>query len=170
MDEQEWDEKAVGGELSFRDGARVHAYARSRSYRIDPLFLFVRSFGWLPRHTDRIPLPAIKTLIQQLATRTNYGLDASSDLPDTATADVNVPAGLQLWFWEVEDEEKWVSEFAARLEKRKKERQEVSRLSLFFWSYLRHEYRAPLSRLAAFLPPRRIAYSMGSSHKEARKS
>lgn len=89
-------------------------------------------------HTDRIPLPAIKTLIQQLATRTNYGLDASSDLPAAAIT-ATVPAGLQLWFWEVDDEGQWVTEFAARLEKRKKERQEVSRLSPLFWLYLRHE-------------------------------
>ncbi|KWU44970.1 hypothetical protein RHOSPDRAFT_33510 [Rhodotorula sp. JG-1b] len=86
MDEQEWDEKAVG---------------------------------------------AIKTLIQQLATRNNYGLDAS-DLPDTAT----VPAGLQLWFWEVDDEVKWVTEFAARLEKRKKERQEIKRAAVDLFTAL----------------------------------
>ncbi|KAG0654646.1 hypothetical protein C6P46_001569 [Rhodotorula mucilaginosa] len=90
MDEQEWDEKAVG---------------------------------------------AIKSLIQQLATRTNYGLDAASDLP-TSTENGTVPAGLQLWFWEVEDEGKWVTEFAARLEKRKKERQEIKRTAVELFTAL----------------------------------
>lgn len=123
-------------------------------------FVSLRSFVRLasPRHTDRIPLPAIKSLIQQLATRTNYGLDAASDLP-TSTENGTVPAGLQLWFWEVEDEGKWVTEFAARLEKRKKERQEVRctvfLFPVFFRLFLRCLVRRRYSPSVGIFPKAR---------------
>lgn len=91
-----------------------------------------------PPPTDRIPTGGIKSLIQQLATRTNFGLDPS-DLPPVAAPTgssatsssstskaIVVPAGLQLWVWEVDDDKLWVTEFAARLGKRRNERREVS--------------------------------------------
>lgn len=92
-----------------------------------------------------MPIQPIRSLIQSLATRTNYGL-SDSDLPsddtpssgpsseaekvETKPATKAIPAGLQIWCWEVEDRKLWVQEFAPRLEKRKAERQEVSAPSL----------------------------------------
>ncbi|GAA5862228.1 hypothetical protein JCM3774_004831 [Rhodotorula dairenensis] len=80
---------------------------------------------------ERIPAAEIKTLIQQLATRTNFGLDPS-DLADAST----VPLGLQLSVWEVDDDKLWVTEFAARLEKRKNERREIKRAAVELFTSL----------------------------------
>lgn len=80
------------------------------------------------RHADRVPIPPIKTLISQLGTRTSYGLDVS-DIPAAiygTTKRVTVPIGLQLWFWEVEDEGKWANELAEQLQEEKKQRSQVS--------------------------------------------
>ncbi|BGP53728.1 hypothetical protein JCM8202_003659 [Rhodotorula sphaerocarpa] len=95
--------------------------------------------------SEKLPIQPIRSLIQSLATRTNYGL-SDSDLPsddtpssgpsseaekvETKPATKAIPAGLQIWCWEVEDRKLWVQEFAPRLEKRKAERQEIRRAAL----------------------------------------
>lgn len=76
--------------------------------------------------TARIPSAPLKTLVQSLASRNNYGLtlDDIDDLPEGVKA---VPTGLLIQVWEVKDEDLWVDEMRARLEKRKAERDEVRR-------------------------------------------
>ncbi|GAA5978553.1 hypothetical protein JCM10908_004401 [Rhodotorula pacifica] len=132
MEEQEWDEKTVKG---------------------------------------RVPLGPLRTLIETLATRTNYGLSPSDLSPALTTtssssaaastsatasgsggtekgaagAVVTIPSGLEIWVWEVEREELWVSEFAGRLEKRRQERQEIKRAAVeLFTSLSEKEQRAVL--------------------------
>lgn len=106
--------------------------------------------------TARIPSAPLKTLIQSLASRTNYGLtlDDIDDLPEGVKA---VPTGLLIQVWEVKDEDLWVDEMRARLEKRKAERDEVRRrvpacarqsaaLLTRAWTWLCHRFAAlPLS-------------------------
>ncbi|BGP22820.1 chromatin assembly factor 1 subunit A [Rhodotorula toruloides] len=88
----------------------------------------------------RIPVAPLKTLISSLAIRSNYGLSLSSlpsdyVLPRNGDGDEisEIPALLQHWVWEVEDEEMWVQEMKGKWEKRKAEREEIKStcLSLF---------------------------------------
>ena len=75
---------------------------------------------------DRVTFGPLKALIESLADRVNYGLDLT-DLPCTFPQAVkDVPAGLQIWRWEVKDEGLLPKEVRARLEKRKAERVQVS--------------------------------------------
>ncbi|KAI5476517.1 hypothetical protein MNV49_007696 [Pseudohyphozyma bogoriensis] len=81
---------------------------------------------------ERIPLAMIKSLIEQLATRENYGLDVTdlpNGLPDGVT---EIPATLQVFRWEVKDVSLLPPE-AKNIDKRKTEREEAksSAKSLF---------------------------------------
>ncbi|GAA5953543.1 hypothetical protein JCM21900_006197 [Sporobolomyces salmonicolor] len=79
---------------------------------------------------DRIDLAALKKTIESLATRINYGLDAS-DLPDGLPEGVSaVPSTLQHWVWEVTDSSLLPTEFVQKFEKRKAEREEIKRAAL----------------------------------------
>lgn len=75
---------------------------------------------------DRVPFGSLKTLIESLADRVNYGLDLA-DLPNGLPEGTEgVPAGLQVWRWEVKDEGLLPKELRSKLEKRKQERVQVS--------------------------------------------
>lgn len=76
--------------------------------------------------TARIPTPPLKALIQSLATRTNYGV-ALNDVEDLPEGVKDVPPGLQIWCWEVRDEEHWPAEMRGKMERRRREREEVRR-------------------------------------------
>ncbi|GAA5859252.1 hypothetical protein JCM1840_003819 [Sporobolomyces johnsonii] len=79
---------------------------------------------------DRIDTAALKKTIESLATRINYGLDAS-DLPDGLPEGVSaVPSTLQHWVWEVTDSSLLPTEFVQKFEKRKTEREEIKRSAL----------------------------------------
>ncbi|GAA5894231.1 hypothetical protein JCM8208_002383 [Rhodotorula glutinis] len=72
----------------------------------------------------RIPTAPLKSLIAQLATRTNYGV-ALNDVDDLPEGVKDVPAALQIWTWEVKDDDMLPSEMRAKLERRRREREEV---------------------------------------------
>ncbi|GAA5851302.1 hypothetical protein JCM9279_001099 [Rhodotorula babjevae] len=72
----------------------------------------------------RIPSAPLKSLIAQLATRTNYGL-ALNDVDDLPEGVKDVPAALQIWTWEVKDDDMLPSEMRSKLERRRREREEV---------------------------------------------
>ncbi|KAL8293085.1 hypothetical protein RQP46_000779 [Phenoliferia psychrophenolica] len=64
---------------------------------------------------DRFPTAPLKALIESLATRTNYGLDAS-DLPSGLPTGISeIPAGLQIWRWELHDPSLLPSELDKKL-------------------------------------------------------
>ena len=80
----------------------------------------------VPAPAERVPFGPLKALIDSLADRVNYGLDVS-DLPDGLPLGVEaIPAGLQIWRWEVKDEALWPKELKSKLDKRKAERAQVS--------------------------------------------
>ncbi|GJN88559.1 hypothetical protein Rhopal_001525-T1 [Rhodotorula paludigena] len=89
----------------------------------------------------RIPSAPLKTLIQSLASRNNYGLSLQDidDLPEGVKA---VPTGLLIQVWEVKDEDLWVDEMRARLEKRKAERDEIRRVAIELFQALSEEEQA----------------------------
>ncbi|BGP13902.1 hypothetical protein JCM10213_002543 [Rhodosporidiobolus nylandii] len=76
-----------------------------------------------------LPLAPLKSLINSLATRTNYGLqydeieDHDTNLLDDNAKDV--PPHTQIWAWEVKDLGLLCSEFQARWEKRRAEREQI---------------------------------------------
>ncbi|GAA5923871.1 hypothetical protein JCM3775_005536 [Rhodotorula graminis] len=72
----------------------------------------------------RIPTAPLKALIAQLATRTNYGI-ALNDVDDLPEGVKGVPAALQIWIWEVKDDDMLPSEMRSKLERRRREREEV---------------------------------------------
>lgn len=113
--------------------------ARSRNRRFASLLatgsptkrLSVRDVLFSP--AERLPMAPIRSLVKEIATRVNYGLartDAATAL--TKGKKVHIAPGLQLWFWEVNGEDEWPAEFAAELEERKKERDQVSDLRFVF--------------------------------------
>ncbi len=79
-----------------------------------------------PPAADRVPFGPLKAIIESIAGRVNYGIDATDlpgGLPEGAEG---VPAGLQLWRWEVKDEALLPKELRSKLDKRKAERVQVS--------------------------------------------
>ncbi|KAM0792386.1 hypothetical protein ACM66B_005066 [Microbotryomycetes sp. NB124-2] len=75
--------------------------------------------------SERFPSAPIKALIQELATRHNYGID-KTDLPDgLLDDDKEVPANLELWYWEVNNLDLLPADCRAKVEKRKLEREQT---------------------------------------------
>ncbi|KAK4053873.1 hypothetical protein OIV83_001529 [Microbotryomycetes sp. JL201] len=75
--------------------------------------------------SERFPSGPIKSLIQEIATRRNYGID-KADLPDGLVEnDKEVPSNLELWFWEVNDLELLPADCRINVEKRKTEREQM---------------------------------------------
>lgn len=80
--------------------------------------------------SERVAYGPLKALLESLADRVNYGLDVA-DLPSGVPQGADgIPAGLQLWRWEVKDEALWPKELRSKLDKRKAERVQVSRRNL----------------------------------------
>ncbi|KAK4703197.1 chromatin assembly factor 1 subunit A, partial [Phenoliferia sp. Uapishka_3] len=74
---------------------------------------------------DRFPTASLKGLIESLASRTNYGLDAS-DLPTGFPEGVSeMPLALQLWRWEVHDSSLLPPELESKLSRHRSERVEA---------------------------------------------
>ncbi|GAA6008915.1 hypothetical protein JCM10207_004024 [Rhodosporidiobolus poonsookiae] len=97
----------------------------------------------------RIPIGALKTHLETLATRTNYGL-SPSDLealnPPVALPEgvKDVPNALAWWCFEVEDRELLSSEFAVKLEKRRAERAQIKQDAVALFAALTPEQQADL--------------------------
>ncbi|BGP46077.1 hypothetical protein JCM10450v2_001917 [Rhodotorula kratochvilovae] len=96
----------------------------------------------------RIPTTPLKALIQSLATRTNYGL-AANDVDDLPEGVSGVPAPLQVWCWEVKSEEHWCAELRGKLERRKREREEIKTTAIALFHALSEEEQAAVLSAAA---------------------
>ncbi|GAA6056417.1 hypothetical protein JCM3770_000692 [Rhodotorula araucariae] len=96
----------------------------------------------------RIPTAPLKALIQALATRTNYGL-AANDIDDLPEGVPGVPAPLQIWSWEVKREEHWCSELRAKLERRKRDREEIKSTAIALFHALSDDEQAAVLSAAA---------------------
>lgn len=75
-----------------------------------------------------LPLDVVEDAIKSVATRVNYGLDAST-IPNTLVS-TKLPAGWQIWRWEVKEEFRdWLPKNAKdKAAARIAERQQVSRV------------------------------------------
>ncbi|GAA5878410.1 hypothetical protein JCM16303_002764 [Sporobolomyces ruberrimus] len=77
---------------------------------------------------DRINVDALKATIENLATRTNYGLSLEDckdgELPEGVSS---IPPGLQFWVWEVQDTTLLSAELVPKFERRRTEREEIKR-------------------------------------------
>jgi len=140
--DEELDEAEIGSaslSLSLSRSALVSSAAQRPNSNTD-----VSAF---PLPAERIPIAPLKSLIAQLATRTNYGL-ALNDVDDLPEGVKEVPAALQIWAWEVKDDDMLPTEMRAKLERRRREREEVR--STFSVSYLAlSARRVPVSRTDA---------------------
>ncbi|CAO1631376.1 unnamed protein product [Sympodiomycopsis kandeliae] len=83
---------------------------------------------------DILPLSVIESAIKQVAERINYGLEPSdvASSSKSIAEPQDIPAGLQLWRWEVKDtsllQPERVQEMLARREERKEARQKALEL------------------------------------------
>lgn len=104
-----------------------------------------------------LPLDVVEKAIKSVATRVNYGLDASA-IPN-APVSAKLPAGWQIWRWEVKEEFRdWLPKNAKdKAAARIAERQQVSRSNYFT---LRRDKRIPATRSErTFSPSSRVSRS-----------
>ncbi|KAK4058773.1 hypothetical protein OIO90_000219 [Microbotryomycetes sp. JL221] len=86
----------------------------------------------------------IKALVQQIATRQNYGLD-KSDLPaDLLEEGSDVPSSLQLWFWEINDLDLLPVDCRVKAQKRQMERDEMKTAAVALFNGLPDEEKRQL--------------------------
>lgn len=73
---------------------------------------------------EKLPLDVLEKTISEIAERTNYGLSPSdlASSSSTPTSNDSLPAGLQIWRWEVRDQALLQSEKMQEIMERKEER------------------------------------------------
>ncbi|EPQ32459.1 uncharacterized protein PFL1_06835 [Pseudozyma flocculosa PF-1] len=101
---------------------------------------------------SKLTLPLIVNAIEKVAERRNYGLDIShisSASSGLASDDITIPAGLQLWRWEVRDTSLLPKENLEKIVARRKEREAVrDQAAALFASLPETERQALLKRRA----------------------